>query len=530
MNAARSSFVVRTVALQALVCVAVLLGTPAPASAHAALTSASPAAGEQLEAAPEEVRLEFNEEVEAGPDALRVFDGEGVRVDDGVIDTGSANEIAVALPSELDAAAYVVAYRVTSVDAHPIAGTTTFTIGDATALDDAAVEAIAGPAAGWVGTVGSILRGIGYAGTLLAAGAIAFVVAIAGRDADRRRAVSLVRAAAAIGLAATLLHVPFQAAAVSGYGLFEALTDGATLTSTLTSSFGQAIVVRAIGLVLLWVLWQRTAPTWALATASAVTLGSYLLDGHQRSIEPTWLLVAGDAIHLAGAASWLACLALIAVSLRDRRRHDDPVGAADLVGRFSRFALWSVMTLGLAGTAMALPLVRSFGALISTTYGLTLIAKLALVAAVVTVAAYNRRQLVPAVTAHAVPAGASTDLAPDTLDSRGATTGEAWTTLQRTVRTELALLAGVLAITGFLVSIQPAAVASGLSGPTFVTAPFGDELEIDLSIDPSAPGINTLHVYVLEPSGQPSDQVDELRWEFTYLPEGIGPIVVEPFV
>lgn len=520
----------RGCALLLLALVGALLATPAPASAHAALTSASPAAGAQLDVAPEEVALEFNEEVVAGPNALRVFDGDGVRVDEGASDEEGGNRIVVGLPDDLEDGAYVVAYRVTSADAHPIAGTLTFTLGDATALDQAAVDAIAGLGSGWQGIVGSILRGLGYAGALLAAGAVAFIAVIRDRSADRRRAARVAVLASIAGIAATLLHVPFQVSAVSGYGLIEAMTDPTALGDVLTSSFGQGVVLRILGLGLLAVLWRRSAPTWSLVGASAVTLASYLIDGHQRSIEPTWLLVSGDAVHLVAAASWLASLALLYVAMREHRAQDDPVAAAALVARFSRFALWSVVTLTIAGVAMSLPLVRSLTALTSTVYGWTLLGKLTLVAVVVVTAAYNRQRLVPAVAARTVPAGGSTEATPEPLVTTGVGSAEAWHTLRRAVRAELVVLAAVLAVTGFLVSIQPAAAAAGLAGPTFVTAPLTDDLEINLVIDPSTPGRNTLHVYVLEPSGQPSDQVDELRWEFTYLPEQIGPIVVEPFV
>ena len=520
----------RVPAVLLLALLGVLVAAPAPASAHAALINASPASGAQLDAPPVGVELEFNEEIVAGPNALRVFDEEGERIDVGALETGAPNQIAVGLPSGLEDGAYVVAYRVTSADSHPIAGTTTFTLGEAAALDESAVDAIAGLGSGWQGIVGSVLRGLGYAGALLAAGAVAFVVAVRSRPADRRRAARVAVPASLLGMAAALLHIPFQTSAISGYGLTEAITAPTAVGDVLTSSFGQATLLRLLGLGLLAVLWRRRAPTWSLIAASAVTLGSYLVDGHQRSIDPTWLLVSGDAVHLVGAASWLASLALVYAAMREHHDEDDPIAAAGLIARFSRFALWSVVTLAVAGTAMALPLVRSVGALTSTAYGWTLLAKLALVGGVLAIAAYNRRRLVPLVNDRALLAGGSTELSPAPLAVHTTGSAEAWRVLHRTVRAELVILACVLAVTGFLVSIQPAAVAAGLSGPTFVTAPFGEDLEIDLSIDPSSPGVNTLHVYVLEPSGQPSEQVENLRWEFTYLPEQIGPIVIEPFV
>jgi copper transport protein len=554
-------------AAAALALLAVLVLAPAaPAAAHAVLTGSTPSDGESLEAAPAEVRLTFNEPVTANEGSLRVFDAEGQRIDTGPLDAGDGSDVVVGLPADLPDAAYVAAYRVVSDDSHPITGTITFTVGDAQALDAEAVAAIAGPGAGPLGTVGSMLRGIGYLGTLLAAGAVIFAAFVARGPADRRRAESVGRPAAVLGAVAVVLHLPVQAAAVSGFGLLTAVTDLSVLGDTLTSGFGQSSLARLAALLALAVPWfvAPPAPGGAVASdadvdattsagadaradadegsrgtrrpllwlgaAAALALGSYLLDGHQRTVEPAWLLVTGDAVHLAGGAAWFGGLVLLLVTLRRTRLEDDPVGAATVITRFSRLAFWSVIALALAGTAMSLPLVRSLDALTSTAYGLTLLAKVALVGAVLGVAAYNRQRLIPAITARVTPAGGSVDADPQPgLAAPTATTGAAWTSLTRTVRIEALLIVVVLGLTGFLVTTQPAAEAAGMAGPTMVSEPFTGELTLDVTITPSAAGLNTIHVYTLEPSGQPSGEVEDMRLEFTFVDEGIGPFVVEPF-
>jgi copper transport protein len=202
------------------------------------------------------------------------------------------------------------------------------------------------------------------------------------------------------------------------------------------------------------------------------------------------------------------------------------------VARFSTLAAWSVLALAIAGTAMALPLVRGLDALTSTTYGWTLLAKVALVAVVVAVAAYNRRTLVPAIVARAVPVGASVDAAPEEARAvgAGADGSAAWTRLTRTVQLEAVLLVVVLGLTGFLVTTQPAAEAAGLTGPVSVDTALTDEVTLNVTVDPAEVGLNAIHVYAFDGTGQLTDEVDTLRLEFTYLDEGIGPFPVEPFV
>lgn len=532
----RPALLVATTVL-ALLLVALL---PGAAFGHAMMTGAVPADGSELEAAPEVVTVSFNEPVTADPQSLRVFDADATRVDGGPLDV-PADEVAVSLP-DLPDGAYVVAYRVVSADGHPIAGTLTFTVGDAVPLDAATASTIGGTDDRGVAIAGATLRGLGYLAVLLAAGAVAFAGLVGRRPGDRQRAADLGWIAAVAGLVATVLHVPVQAAAISGQGVLAVLTDGGALGTAVVSGFGASALVRIVALAaLVDVLRRRRRGGPAAGTlgaapwiAGAAALGSYLLDGHQRTFEPSWLLIGGDVVHLAGAAVWVGGLALLVATFRARRREDDAAGAARLVARFSTVALWSVLALSIAGTAMSLPLVRSVDALTSTTYGWLLLAKVGTVAVVVAIAAYNRRTLVPAVVAHAVPAGASVDVAPPGLATAGSTAGQggtdAWARLDRTVRVELVLVALVAVLTGFLATTQPAAEAAGLTGPVVETSVLTDDLEVDLVIEPGEVGRNTLHLYVVEPSGQPSDRIEDLRLEFTFVDEGIGPIGVEPAV
>ena len=91
----RAALVVAALALMGIT-------VPTPAYAHAALVESSPVAGAQLDEGPAEVRLEFNEEVEAGANSLRVFDDDGIRIDEGGVSPQTSTSIAAALPGDLD--------------------------------------------------------------------------------------------------------------------------------------------------------------------------------------------------------------------------------------------------------------------------------------------------------------------------------------------------------------------------------------------------------------------------------------------
>ena len=518
----------RSLVAAGLAAFGMLLVTAFPAAGHAMLVASDPADRSSLDEPPPAVTLTFNEPVEVPSGGLRVFDGAAQRIDTGPIDTGDQLTVAVGLPSDLGDGGYVVTYRVISEDSHPIAGVLEFTVGDAEVVDAAVVaELFGGADAGALRVLGSILRGLGYVATLLAVGALAFVVLVAREVDDRRAARRLGIGAASVGLVVAVLAIPVQGAAVSGVGLLGALSP-TVMGEVATSSFGISTFLRLVGLVGLVVSWRRVLPGVVPAAAAGAAIASYLFDGHQQTVDPAVVLVGGDLLHLVAGAVWFGGVVVLADALRRRDLDDDPVAAARLVARFSSVALVAAAVVAVAGVAMAVPLVGSVGALTSTTYGLTLIAKVGGVVAVLTIAFYNRQRLVPAITQRLAPAGGSLDTSATSEQRHVDRSEAAWRQLRSTVRIEAVVLVAVLLVTGFLVTQRPAAEAAGLTGLYDTSVVLTDDLELDLVVDPNRAGLNTLHLYVLE-DGRPSTRVDDLILELTFVPEGIGPIVIEPF-
>jgi copper transport protein len=522
-----------TVALSVLLLVATALVVAPAASAHAMLVGTDPADGASLDTAPARVSFTFNEPVTVSSGGLRVYDADARRVDTGIVDPSTGETVAVGLPEDLAEGGYVAVYRVTSADSHPIGGVVTFTVGDGESVDtDVIAELFGGADGGVTATLGRLLRALAYAGTLLAAGAVAFAVVVARRGADRERARLLGRRAAYVGIAASVAALPVQGAAIGGSGLLAALSPVA-LADVLGSSFGSSTVVRVVGLVALAAAWRPGAadrprgPVGPLALG-AVAAASFALDGHQRTVEPTWLVAGADVVHLLGAAVWFGGLVLLAAALL-RPVDGDAVAVAGLVRRFSSLALVAVVVLGVAGLSMAVPLVGAASALTTTGYGITLLAKTGLVVVILLVAAYNRQRLVPVVTAAAVPAGGSVDAPSSPGATRDAVTARGWAQLRRTVTAEAVLVTLVLGVTAALVVQRPAAEAAGLRGLYEVTAELGDELTVDVVVDPNRVGLNQIHVYVLDDTLRPATDVEDLRFELTYLPEDIGPIPIDPF-
>lgn len=118
----------------------------APAGAHDRLVSSDPADGAVLDAAPATVTLQFSGEVLPTGTQVVVTDASGADVGASAPQVAGA-AVTAALPADLAAGAYTVAWRVVSSDGHPIEGTLGFTLEGAASPSPAAPGAPASPSA-----------------------------------------------------------------------------------------------------------------------------------------------------------------------------------------------------------------------------------------------------------------------------------------------------------------------------------------------------------------------------------------------
>lgn len=97
-----------------------------PVAAHATLTGSDPKDGATVKRLPDQVELEFSEEV-GTPAFVEVKAADGTNVADGDPEVLGAT-VAQPLTAEGPAGAYTIAYRVVSADGHPISGELTFDV------------------------------------------------------------------------------------------------------------------------------------------------------------------------------------------------------------------------------------------------------------------------------------------------------------------------------------------------------------------------------------------------------------------
>jgi copper transport protein len=148
------------------------------------------------------------------------------------------------------------------------------------------------------------------------------------------------------------------------------------------AAFGLARTGRRAG----WVI--AGVATFALATTPA--LGGHAAEAeHLRAV-----VVTADVLHVIGGGLWLGTLAVLAAVgiTRDAMNLDEVIEA---VHRFSPLALTSAAVLAASGGVAAWAHLDVLSSLWTTTYGQTLLVKLALVGLVLAAGAYNWRRLTP---------------------------------------------------------------------------------------------------------------------------------------
>jgi copper transport protein len=368
--------------------------TARPASAHATVTTTTPADGARLDAAPAEVAIEFNEAVSLGAGYARVLDGDGERVDTGAAEVRDQT-VTVPLRDDLPDAGYVVTYRVVSADSHPISGAFAFVVGAGEPVAAGSVDA-GDDGSPVVSAVLPAVRWLGYLGLALGLG-VPLALAACWPGGWR---VPLMRRATLGGLGAvvagTVLALLLQGPYASAAGIGSTL-DPELLGTTLGSTYGRTLLLRLALAALLAVLlargWRRGGVPGAAVLAVGGALGAGLVlavaaVGHPVAGSLPVLAVAVTAVHVAAMAGWLGGLfAFLAGALRGGTPARQLLAA---LPRWSRLAAGFIAALVVTGVLQSVREVGSFSALVGTTYGWVLVAKLVAVLVVLVAALVSR--------------------------------------------------------------------------------------------------------------------------------------------
>lgn len=426
---------------------------PSQTGAHASLVSTTPGDGDHLEASPIEIVLEFSEPVGVVEGGTVLHSSQGESTPLSPANRGSS--IVIVLDDPLQNDTYVLQWRVISADAHPIAGTVTFTVGE---LEVADVKFLVPDVPRWVEWSRTGAVALKYFGLMSALGIL--IVGWRLVSTDVTPAVSLARRFVLVASVGIVLEVPLAAMVQQG----DAILNLSELWTAINNLDMVSRIGSAIGLLacVVFILAGKRVQSWLpLIAILSIAVLSFILSGHTQSRDPRWLMLSADATHVLSASFWLGGIVILTLGLRNSWRGEGfgtPERSFRAVSHFSALAGFGSVIVIASGAIMAVTTLDSIEALYKTDYGITLLVKTALVTQVVALAALNRFWLIP---------------------GKNPTSESSMSWLRKLVTIELALLIIVALVTGSLVHrdpiIQEEVIAASL--PSIVV--FEDEVALD---------------------------------------------------
>ncbi len=364
------------------------------ALAHGELLGSEPAASSVLAESPTQIVLHFNESIEPVFESIRILDSSGNEVVDADAQRDSTDHSTVRAPTpHLEDGTYVVVWRVTSADGHPVQGAFPFYVGaekeNVTSLVATYLHSYHADPSG--SKVSAILRWIMFAGVIVLIGSLMMCGMLAKpADLDQRSVIVIAGAwlFAVFGSAVALIAYGPNATGTSLYNL-------SLLGDTMRTAFGQATAVRlgllAATAMLFYFRRNRSPRSWWLGVIalSIPMAATFSLSGHPVVQHPAWFSVSLDIVHLLAVSAWIGGIAIL--SLGGTLWYETQNGL--VIRRFSRIALGAVLVVIITGVTQSWLMMDGLGSILSTNFGRTLLVKTTAVVVLVSLGALTRLTL-----------------------------------------------------------------------------------------------------------------------------------------
>ena len=512
----------------ALLAAAWLWLTPAGVSAHANLVSAEPAPNSELKSAPDRIIIWFTEPLEPALGSIQVLDATGQRMD---LDNSQVDDLNPLVMSvgvgDIPDGTYTVAWKnVSTVDGHRVRGSFVFAVGQPLSGD--AIEPPEQPLL--QSPFAPFLRWLILQGGLAMVGGLAFEMLVSrpalravgasaamqeASDSLSWRSLRLVWAGLALFLAASIGQLLLLTTITQEVSVWKAF-GGPVVDMVSGTEWGQQWLWRmaagvGFGIILGTLryaseLWQPAVRLLALGLGCAGLWTISLVSHGAATVEIRTLALAADFLHLLASAFWVGAVFHFALGVRLFRSLPDADRReclASLVPRFSVVAAMSVAVIVVTGVFSGFAQVTVAEAL-STPYGVTLIAKVALVLPLLFLGGLNLVWVRPRLR-----------------------TDSSWGNwLRRFLVGEAVLGILILAAVGLLTSIEPARqVASRELAEERQSLTFSDTVDTDdiaLKVSPGRVGTNDLTVTLTDRLGLPIANSSEVMVRLVYLDSDLG--------
>lgn len=450
----------------------------APASAHAVVVATSPSNGSEISTSPHDVRITFDEPVSrsATSGTASVLDSSGRAVTSGqpkLLDGGRT--LSIPLRPNLSKDSYIASWTVVSADNHPVGGSIQFGVG-------VPAIALAPPPAptpsALAGLLSGVLTGLLYIALIGALGLIPAALLLDASPPPLRTTWRLARIAAAVAVILSLVQIVvayiWDASATPSGPTWDGFADFGASSYALLVYLRIAVIVAAVlvvgrapGQTPRWDSSEITRLSVA-GVCGLAALATVVANGHGGSGP---IRFVSTFIHVVAMVGWIGGLLVLTWLLV----HDDPSSQ-----RLRRLGVWSVVAASCVAAIVATGVVAAvigvghFAALVHTSYGVTLLVKLAMVALAIALGASSHRRI--------------------RRSAREHVSGPAVAARIRTrVGVEAVVGCAIIVVAGVLSSLTPAAAAYA---PTRTIETTVGEYALRIDVGPARRGPETFRVVV----------------------------------
>lgn len=494
-----------------------------PVSAHANLVSSDPPHGAALAQTPPAITLEFSETVDLPFSHLRLLTANMQLIRDSAegMRSETANSLSMPIPP-LPNGVYSLEWKVRSkVDGHVTNGVVSFSVGVANPnISLLPPLGTPDPATALPRPAEVILRALGYLSAFLLTGGLIFKIliwqssnsesagSVSGADEQFLGFIKKLLWIGSGGLClATIASFFYQASQASDAPLWQSTSQLAV------DRTGILLVLRLVFVAILIAIIRRLPHPgiskkgwWGAAALSLGILLTFTLLSHAAA-SGVLIAMAFDWLHLASVSAWVGGLPVLAWLLWSRS-YSDVQPLQELVRRFSRLAILSVICLCLTGIYTSLRQVGTLVALLATSYGFTLLVKLGLFGILVALGAVNLLVLSPRLSRSESPVALH------------------W--LNRTVRIETFLSALVLVAAAGLSSTPPAREAlQAQQRLGIVEGARANGVKLTLRVSPALAGDNELGVDIIDRRPGADQAPATVLYRFKMLDHEMGETQVE---
>jgi copper transport protein len=475
-------------ALAVLLAIGGALWLPLTAQAHALAQSSTPADGAILQQAPKVVSITFGETPDPKISTIRILDTSGKEHQQGPTRAvpGDPLQLQVAM-NPAPNGVYTVAWRtISAVDGHLASGSFAFDVGTSPAGASRGSTQTSSAGGSQPTLLAIVARWLLFAGLASLVG-VAFIGLVAFRQPPR--------AMVPLAVVATVVSIVGTAAVIEA----QRADAGVPYAQLLATSLGRIAVWRAIPAVIIAIaaclaaIGHGKARRVGLGLAGVAAAGGMLADVSASHAAAGGLPLLNGLIqwvHVLGVGVWMGGLLALLVAIRGAESADK----SGAVKRFSTAAGFALVIVAVTGIIRAVVEIGAWDRVLTTTFGLLVVAKVSLIVLLAGLGAVNRFRSVPQAIRRLRP-------------------------LRRIGTAEVILGAGALLTAAGLVNVAPPAyaVAATPVQPTLVVtgSDFGTTVKVRLEVSPGTAGFNQFKLRVADYDSGKDIRADSVSLRFS---------------